>query len=155
MMAAMAGRMGMPGARKNQRSNKKGKKGKKGGRGPTPPPKIKGGFPPGGMPGGFPPGMGGGMPAGFPPDLSNMPKGARRAASGSRGLRPVEIEAAEELAPPRNRGCRSPPDAGFVRRRGGSGRMVRCRRIRFRTARRSQVGGKTGRARRVRRPNCT
>ncbi len=74
MMAAMAGRMGMPGARKNQRSNKKGKKGKKGGRGPTPPPKVKGGFPPGGLPAGLPPGMGGGMPAGFP-DLSNMPEG--------------------------------------------------------------------------------
>ncbi len=43
MMAAMAGRMGMPGARKQVRG-KKGKKGKKGGKGPTQP-KIKGGFP--------------------------------------------------------------------------------------------------------------
>lgn len=82
MMAAMAGRMGMPGARKNQRSNKKGKKGKKGGRGPTPP-KVKGGFP-GGMPGGFP-GMGGGMPAGFP-DLSNMPKGLDELPPGLEGF---------------------------------------------------------------------
>ncbi|GAA3179647.1 hypothetical protein GCM10020255_072990 [Rhodococcus baikonurensis] len=49
MMAAMAGRMGMPGARKQVRS-KKGKKGKKGGKGPTQP-KMRGGFP--GM-GGFP-----------------------------------------------------------------------------------------------------
>ncbi|EHK85015.1 signal recognition particle protein [Rhodococcus pyridinivorans] len=66
MMTAMAGQMGMPGARKNQR--KKGKKGKKGGRGPTPP-KVRGG-----MPGGASPGLPGGMPAGMP-DLSKMPKG--------------------------------------------------------------------------------
>ncbi|MEO5832459.1 MAG: signal recognition particle protein [Nakamurella sp.] len=76
MMAAMAGRFGMPGARP-QRSVK-GRKGKKGsGRGPTPP-KIKGGFPgglagmlpPGGMPGGMP-----GMPSGGPGGLPQLPPG--------------------------------------------------------------------------------
>ncbi|NKR33218.1 signal recognition particle protein [Rhodococcus hoagii] len=80
MMAAMAGRMGMPGARKQVRG-KKGKKGKKGGKGPTQP-KIKGGFP--GMPGGLP-GMPGGMPAGFP-DLSKMPKGLDQLPPGLDGI---------------------------------------------------------------------
>ncbi|MFD4366524.1 signal recognition particle protein [Rhodococcus sp. NPDC058521] len=80
MMAAMAGRMGMPGGRKPQRG-KKGKKGKKGGKGPTPP-KMKGGFP-GGLPGGLP----GGMPAGSGmPDLSNMPKGLDELPPGLEGL---------------------------------------------------------------------
>ncbi|WP_024796693.1 signal recognition particle protein [Tomitella biformata] len=76
MMSAMAGRMGMPGGRKNVKG-KKGKKGKKGGRGPTPP-KMKGGFP-GGMPGGFP-GMGG------MPDLSNMPPGLDQLPPGLEGM---------------------------------------------------------------------
>jgi len=73
MMSAMAGRMGMPGARKQVRS-KKGKKGKKGGRGPTQP-KIRGGFP--GMPGGMPAGM---------PDLSGMPKGLDQIPPGLEGI---------------------------------------------------------------------
>ncbi|KIQ15900.1 signal recognition particle protein [Rhodococcus sp. MEB064] len=76
MMASMAGRMGMPGARKQaQRSNKKGKKGKKGGRGPTPPKGVRGGFP--GMPGGMPAGM---------PDLSSMPKGLDQLPPGLEGI---------------------------------------------------------------------
>ncbi|MDG3011016.1 signal recognition particle protein [Rhodococcus sp. D2-41] len=74
MMSSMAGRMGLPGARKNQRS-KKGKKGKKGGKGPTQP-KMRGGFP-----GGFP----GGLPAGMP-DLSNMPAGLDQLPPGLEGI---------------------------------------------------------------------
>ncbi|CCQ16910.1 Signal recognition particle protein [Rhodococcus sp. AW25M09] len=74
MMSAMAGRMGMPGARKQVRNNKKGKKGKKGARGPTQP-KIRGGFP--GMPGGMPAGM---------PDLSSMPKGLDQLPPGLEGI---------------------------------------------------------------------
>lgn len=77
MMSAMAGQMGLPGARRNQRS-KKGKKGKKGGRGPTPP-KVRGGLP-GGMPAGFP-GLGASMP-----DLSNMPKGLDELPPGLEGF---------------------------------------------------------------------
>ncbi len=73
MMSQMAGRMGMPGGRKNNRK-KGGKKGKKGGRGPTPP-KVRGGFP----------GMPGGMPAGFP-DLSNMPAGLDQLPPGLEGI---------------------------------------------------------------------
>ncbi|QCB50819.1 signal recognition particle protein [Rhodococcus sp. PAMC28707] len=73
MMSAMAGRMGMPGAR-NQVRSKKGKKGKKGARGPTQP-KIRGGFP--GMPGGMPAGM---------PDLSGMPKGLDQIPPGLEGI---------------------------------------------------------------------
>ncbi|MEO9094181.1 MAG: signal recognition particle protein [Microbacteriaceae bacterium] len=85
MMGSMAGRFGLPGARKATKSTR-GKKGKKGksGRGPTPP-KVRGGLP--GMPGGFPgmpggmpgmpggmPGAGGGMPGGFP-GMDQLPPG--------------------------------------------------------------------------------
>jgi signal recognition particle subunit SRP54 len=64
MMAAMAGRMGLPGVGRKSSTRKggkgKGKKGKKGARGPTPA-KVRGP-------------LGAGMPAGLP-DLSNMPPG--------------------------------------------------------------------------------
>lgn len=76
MMSAMAGRMGLPGGRKNQRKAK-GKKGRKGGRGPTPP-KMRGGFP--GMPG-MP-----GMPPGGMPDLSQMPPGLDQLPPGLEGI---------------------------------------------------------------------
>ncbi|KQR98862.1 signal recognition particle [Williamsia sp. Leaf354] len=76
MMAAMSGRMGMPGANRRSNRSKKGKKGKKGsGRGPTPP-KMRGGMPGMGMPG---------MPAGFP-DLSNMPAGLDELPPGLEGI---------------------------------------------------------------------
>ncbi|WP_328857720.1 signal recognition particle protein [Williamsia herbipolensis] len=76
MMAAMSGRMGMPGANRRTNRSKKGKKGKKGsGRGPTPP-KMRGGMPGMGMPG---------MPAGFP-DLSNMPAGLDQLPPGLEGI---------------------------------------------------------------------
>ncbi len=73
MMGSMAGRFGMPGARKATKSAK-GKKGKKGkgqkGRGPTPP-KVRGAFP--GLSGGFPAMPGAGqMPGGFP-GLDQLP----------------------------------------------------------------------------------
>ncbi len=64
MMAAMAGRFGLPGAKQQQR-NVKGRKGKKStGRGPTAP-KIRGGMP-GGLAGMLPSGPSGGMPSGMP-----------------------------------------------------------------------------------------
>jgi signal recognition particle subunit SRP54 len=75
MMGSMAGRFGLPGARKAAKSSGKGKKGQKGkkgksGRGPTPP-KVRGGFPGGfpGLPGGMP---GGSVPGGFP-GLDQLP----------------------------------------------------------------------------------
>jgi signal recognition particle subunit SRP54 len=73
MMQQMAGRMGLPGARRSNRSTKgkKGRKGKGTGRGPTPP-KVRGGLP------GFGPGALNELPPGTQlPDLSklNLPKG--------------------------------------------------------------------------------
>jgi signal recognition particle subunit SRP54 len=71
MMQQMAGKMGLPGARRSNRSTK-GKKGRKGkGRGPTPP-KIRGGMP------AFGPGALDQLPPGTQlPDLTklNLPKG--------------------------------------------------------------------------------
>jgi signal recognition particle subunit SRP54 len=71
MMAAMAGRMGMPGVGRKSSTRKggkgKGKKGKKAARGPTPP-KVRGP-------------LGAGMPAGLP-DLSNMPPGLDKLPPG-------------------------------------------------------------------------
>jgi signal recognition particle subunit SRP54 len=77
MMQQMAGKMGLPGARRSNRSSKgkKGRKGKGGGRGPTPP-KVRGGLP-GGLPG-FGPGALDQLPPGTQlPDLTklNLPKG--------------------------------------------------------------------------------
>ena len=64
MMTSMAGRFGLPGA-KRPVSNRKGKKGKSSGRGPTPP-KIRGGVPDlAGMLGGAPGAGGGALPPGF------------------------------------------------------------------------------------------
>jgi signal recognition particle subunit SRP54 len=70
MMASMAGKFGMPGARKsvNRKGGKNAKKGKKGGRGPTPP-KARN------------PLLGADMPGGFP-DLSQMPAGLNELPPG-------------------------------------------------------------------------
>jgi signal recognition particle subunit SRP54 len=69
MMQQMAGRFGLPGARRS--ATKRGKKGKKGkGRGPTPP-RVRGGMP------GFPGGL---------PDLSGMPPGLNELPPGLSGL---------------------------------------------------------------------
>ncbi len=80
MMAAMAGRMGMPGARKQVRG-KKGKRARRAARA-RPRSRDQGRLP---RDAGWSAGMPGGMPAGFP-DLSKMPKGLDQLPPGLDGI---------------------------------------------------------------------